>query len=98
MGVPTFYRYIHEKFPKAVRDYIEVMPDGLDAATEADWSAEPNPNGIEVDNLYLDGGRSGHCMRHARSRPWYGVEFGMFKLVYVEVGSGGIWGVEVGVR
>ena len=69
MGVPTFYRYIHEKFPKAVRDYIEVMPDGLDAATEADWSAEPNPNGIEVDNLYLDFNGIVHNATHPEDRP-----------------------------
>ena len=69
MGVPTFYRYIHEKFPKAVRDYIEVMPDGLEAATEADWSAEPNPNGIEVDNLYLDFNGIVHNATHPEDRP-----------------------------
>ena len=69
MGVPTFYRYIHEKFPKAVRDYVEVMPDGLDAATEADWSAEPNPNGIEVDNLYLDFNGIVHNATHPEDRP-----------------------------
>ena len=69
MGVPTFYRYIHEKFPKAVRDYVEVMPDGLEAAVEADWSAEPNPNGIEVDNLYLDFNGIVHNATHPEDRP-----------------------------
>ena len=70
MGVPTFYRYIHEKFPKAVRDYVEVIPaDDLDAAMESDWSAEPNPNGIEVDCFYLDFNGIVHNATHPEDRP-----------------------------
>ena len=69
MGVPTFYRYVHEKFPKCVRDYVEVMPDGLEAAVESDWSAEPNPNGVEFDNLYLDFNGIVHNATHPEGRP-----------------------------
>ena len=54
MGVPTFYRYIHDKFPKCIRDYVEQVAGGLEAASERDWSAEPNANGTEFDNFYLD--------------------------------------------
>ncbi|XP_078155037.1 5'-3' exoribonuclease 2-like isoform X2 [Carex rostrata] len=45
MGVPSFYRWLVEKYPKIKQKAIEV-PDSS--------ATEPNPNGIEFDNLYLD--------------------------------------------
>ncbi|KAF3321823.1 5'-3' exoribonuclease 3-like protein [Carex littledalei] len=45
MGVPSFYRWLVVKYPKIKQKAIEV-PDGS--------ATEPNPNGIEFDNLYLD--------------------------------------------
>ena len=49
MGVPTFYRWLSEKYPKIVVRAIEEA-GGMD---DIDLT-EPNPNGIEYDNLYLD--------------------------------------------
>lgn len=50
MGVPSFYRWLCKRFPKVVADVKEgdYNPD-----TPQDAS-EPNLNGIEFDNLYLD--------------------------------------------
>lgn len=47
MGIPSFYRWLVERYPRAVVNVIEdelPIPD----------TTRPNPNGIEFDNLYLD--------------------------------------------
>lgn len=54
MGVPSFFKWLLEKYPKTVvycKEAPEVSrPGGL---AQVDSSA-PNPNGEEFDNLYLD--------------------------------------------
>ena len=62
MGVPTFFRWIHDRFPRCISDYIEHAP------SEADPSS-PNPNGIEFDNLYLDFNGIVHTATHPSDRP-----------------------------
>ncbi|KAJ7981220.1 5'-3' exoribonuclease [Quillaja saponaria] len=47
MGVPSFYRWLTNKYPKVVEKAIEQKGDCLDTSM-------PNPNGMEFDNLYLD--------------------------------------------
>jgi len=50
MGVPAFYRWLSQKYPRIIQDCIEKyendgsLPD----------ASQPNPNAIEFDNLYLD--------------------------------------------
>jgi 5'-3' exoribonuclease 2 len=54
MGVPTFFKWICTRYPKVIRDAVEkscIDVDGRDVP--ADYQ-EPNPNGMEFDNLYLD--------------------------------------------
>lgn len=46
MGVPSFYRWLVDKYPKIVVNAVE-------KAEEHDGTL-PNPNGREFDNLYLD--------------------------------------------
>ncbi|KAK1310038.1 5'-3' exoribonuclease 3 [Acorus calamus] len=41
MGVPSFYRWLVNRYPKVVE-------------TAKEDASEPNPNGFELDNLYLD--------------------------------------------
>nr|GEV97515.1 5'-3' exoribonuclease 3-like [Tanacetum cinerariifolium] len=48
MGVPSFYRWLAEKYPKIVVNAVEKSLD------DEENSCLPNPNGIEFDNLYLD--------------------------------------------
>jgi 5'-3' exoribonuclease 2 len=51
MGVPAFYRWLTEKYPKVVQDILEErVPEYTD---EIDWTL-PNPSGLECDNLYID--------------------------------------------
>ena len=47
MGVPSFYRWLVNKYPNVVADAIEDKGESLNTSL-------PNPNGIEFDNLYLD--------------------------------------------
>ena len=42
MGIPIFFRYISEKYPKIITVAIE---------NEGESISEPNPNGNEFDNL-----------------------------------------------
>jgi 5'-3' exoribonuclease 2 len=49
VGVPAFFRWCAEKYPKVIRDAIEWDP----SRGPVDLMA-PNPNGTEFDNLYLD--------------------------------------------
>ncbi|KAK9279110.1 hypothetical protein L1049_012785 [Liquidambar formosana] len=47
MGVPSFYRWLVNKYPKVVVSAIEDKGECTDTTS-------PNPNGIEFDHLYLD--------------------------------------------
>ena len=49
MGVPSFYRWLADKYAKVVVDCLED-----DAAAGQIDASQPNPNGIEFDALYLD--------------------------------------------
>ena len=56
MGVPAFYRWLSEKYPKIVQDVLEervqVVPGGT---TRLPFDAtRPNPSGLECDHLYID--------------------------------------------
>lgn len=48
MGVPAFYRWLSEKYPKIVVDMLEDRPVRVEGTEiPLDLTAE-NPNGIEV--------------------------------------------------
>eukprot|EP00965_Chrysotila_dentata_P236370 6201276-Pleurochrysis_carterae.AAC.1 len=51
MGVPAFFRWLADKYPKIVVDACETIREPGDP--DADLTL-PNPNGIEYDALYLD--------------------------------------------
>lgn len=57
MGVPAFYRWLSEKYPKIVQDVLE---DRVHLASSSGSirlpfdATRPNPSGLETDNLYID--------------------------------------------
>jgi 5'-3' exoribonuclease 2 len=57
MGVPAFYRWLSEKYPKIVQDVLEervaLQPGSASVRLPFD-ATQPNPSGLECDNLYID--------------------------------------------
>jgi 5'-3' exoribonuclease 2 len=76
MGVPSFYRWVAEKYAKVVVDCVEADPElGLPDA------ALPNPNGIEYDCLYLDMNGIIHPCARPEGKPPPSTEEEMFAAI-----------------
>lgn len=60
MGVPALFRWLSAKYPKIIEPVVEVKPAPPDGEESEDQTPvtvnilDPNPNGVEFDNLYLD--------------------------------------------
>jgi 5'-3' exoribonuclease 2 len=85
MGVPAFYRWLSEKYPKVVQDILEervpVVPGTPDTPMlPFDWS-KPNPSGLECDNLYLDLNGIIHPCSHPENGPQPTTEVEMYENV-----------------
>ncbi|CAN0201775.1 unnamed protein product, partial [Ectocarpus fasciculatus] len=79
MGVPAFYRWLSEKYPKIVVDMLEDHATRVEGTEiPIDLTAE-NPNGIEFDNLYIDMNGIIHPCSHPEDKPPPESEAEMYK-------------------
>jgi 5'-3' exoribonuclease 2 len=68
MGVPAFYRWLTEKFPKVVLDILEARAQSVNGEVIPVDLTQPNPNEIEFDNLYVDMNGLIHPCSHPEDR------------------------------
>ncbi|KAK2658549.1 hypothetical protein Ddye_005082 [Dipteronia dyeriana] len=73
MGIPSFYRWVTERYPKCV---VSAREDGAVDTTR------PNPNGLEFDNLYLDLNGIIHPCFHPEGLPAPKMHEEVFEAVY----------------
>jgi len=84
MGVPAFFRWLGEKYPKILEDVLEErvkVVGGNSSARIPFDSSRPNPSGLECDNLYVDMNGIIHPCSHPEQGPQPKTEEEMYENV-----------------
>jgi len=79
MGVPAFFRWISEKYPRILTRCVEEQSRGGGVGVDA---SQPNPNGFEFDNLYLDMNGLIHPCTHPEGEEPPGSEEEMYSAIF----------------